>query len=175
MRALAIEPGQRFGRLVTIERVAGSEKRRWRVRCDCGNERAVEASPLVAGITQSCGCLAKERRLVANLRHGDASNRTQAPEYHRYKAMIQRCCNPKHPGFKNYGLRGITVCDRWRFGENGESGYQCFLTDMGRRPSPKNLAYAHNSRFHHASRRRRMSPQSAYRGPTPTMSADGGR
>jgi hypothetical protein len=37
------------------------------------------------------------------------------------------------------GLRGITVCDRWRFGENGESGYQCFLTDMGRRPSPKYL------------------------------------
>ena len=139
MRALTIEPGQRFGRLVTIERVAGSEKRRWRVRCDCGNERAVEASPLLAGITQSCGCLAKERRLVANLRHGDASDRTQAPEYHRYKAMIQRCCNPKHPGFKNYGLRGITVCDRWRFGENGESGYQCFLSDMGRRPSPKYL------------------------------------
>ena len=78
-------------------------------------------------------------RLVANLRHGDASDRTQAPEYHRYKAMIQRCRNPKHPGFKNYGLRGITVCDRWRFGENGESGYQCFLTDMGRRPSPKYL------------------------------------
>lgn len=43
--------------------------------------------------------------------------------------MIQRCTNPKNPAFKNYGGRGITVCDRWR------GNYTAFLVDMGPRPS----------------------------------------
>jgi hypothetical protein len=49
--------------------------------------------------------------------------------------MISRCKNPKNIGYKNYGGRGIRVCDRWRFGEDGKSGYECFISDVGRRPS----------------------------------------
>jgi hypothetical protein len=41
--------------------------------------------------------------------------------------MISRCTNPKFPGYKNYGGRGITVCERWR-------QYEHFLADMGERP-----------------------------------------
>lgn len=36
----------------------------------------------------------------------------------RYNNMKQRCYNSKHPGYKNYGARGIFVCNRW-LGENG--------------------------------------------------------
>ena len=36
-----------------------------------------------------------------------------------------------------YGGRGITVCIRWLIGENGKSGFECFLEDMGRKPSPQ--------------------------------------
>jgi hypothetical protein len=38
--------------------------------------------------------------------------------------------------YPRYGGRGIFVCDRWRYGEGGTSGFECFLADMGRRPSP---------------------------------------
>jgi hypothetical protein len=53
-----------------------------------------------------------------------------------WNALVNRCCNPNNTSHKDYGDRGIVVCDRWRFGENGLTGFQCFLADMGPRPSP---------------------------------------
>lgn len=50
-------------------------------------------------------------------------------EYLAWSNMIARCCRVSHPDFKNYGGRGITVCNRWRSFHN-------FLTDMGPRPGP---------------------------------------
>jgi hypothetical protein len=44
--------------------------------------------------------------------------------------MKARCSNPNHIGFKHYGARGISVCDRWQT-------FAAFLADMGRRPSAK--------------------------------------
>jgi hypothetical protein len=52
-----------------------------------------------------------------------------------YRSMIRRCYEPKlHPGYYKYGGRGIEVCNRWRFGEDGKSGFACFHEDMGPRP-----------------------------------------
>ena len=48
--------------------------------------------------------------------------------YHRWDAMIQRCTNPKHKAFKNYGGRGIKICDRWL------ESFEAFLADMGEPP-----------------------------------------
>lgn len=42
--------------------------------------------------------------------------------------MAQRCRNPRHRGYANYGGRGIRVCDRWRLFSN-------FAADMGPRPA----------------------------------------
>jgi hypothetical protein len=50
-------------------------------------------------------------------------------------AMIQRCHNPKNEAYLSYGGRGIFVCDRWRFGEGGKTGYQCYVHDVGAKPS----------------------------------------
>jgi len=49
--------------------------------------------------------------------------------------MLARCYNERTKRFKHYGGRGITVCDRWRFGENGQHPFECFIADVGRRPS----------------------------------------
>ncbi len=47
--------------------------------------------------------------------------------------MKRRCHNPKRPDFRNYGARGIYVCDRWR------NSFSAFLEDMGRRPDGMTL------------------------------------
>lgn len=58
--------------------------------------------------------------------HGSAKN-GRTPTYNTWMNMIQRCTNANAPGYKHYGGRGITVCERWLKFEN-------FLADMGERP-----------------------------------------
>jgi len=60
--------------------------------------------------------------------HGRADNGSS--EYEIWTNLKQRCFNPKHPSFHNYGARGITVCPAWMT-------YSNFLADMGRRPSAR--------------------------------------
>lgn len=50
-----------------------------------------------------------------------------------YNHMIRRCYEKTGPRFKDWGGRGITVCERWL----GRDGFANFLADMGTRPSPK--------------------------------------
>lgn len=60
-------------------------------------------------------------------KHGHAI--AQTPEYQAWGQMISRCYNLNHQQYKNYGARGISVCDDWRF------DFTSFLSDMGSRPS----------------------------------------
>jgi hypothetical protein len=53
------------------------------------------------------------------------------PEYTSWKGMKERCLNTRHKKFKNYGARGITVCERWM------NSFDNFLADMGPKPEPK--------------------------------------
>jgi hypothetical protein len=64
-------------------------------------------------------------------RHGDAKRRGTAAEYRCWKNMRARCHDERNKAFKNYGSRGIAVCERWR------SSYVNFLADMGRRTSAR--------------------------------------
>lgn len=54
-------------------------------------------------------------------------------EYNSYRAMFYRCTNKSSPDYKNYGGRGIKICDRW----HGEYGFVFFLQDLGKRPDGK--------------------------------------
>lgn len=113
-----------------------SDKGRSRLcRCECGTERLVQASDLKSGKSKSCGCLSREvsaRLGKRNRKHGmDGTS-----EYRSWVDMRRRCHSPQRPDYKNYGARGIAVCNRWRFGDGEASGFECFFADMGRRPSP---------------------------------------
>ncbi len=48
--------------------------------------------------------------------------------------MFTRCNDEQNPAYPLYGGRGIKICDRWQFGEDGATGFDCFLQDMGYRP-----------------------------------------
>ncbi|SDX85350.1 hypothetical protein SAMN05660923_03051 [Tepidimicrobium xylanilyticum] len=110
-RRLELE-GQKFGRLTVLGFHDVDPKRkesRWLCKCECGNKRIVRGWKLTSGHTKSCGCLNKERAIAASTTHGLSSEKL----YSIWKAMLARCENKKHPAYKDYGGRGIKVCDEW--------------------------------------------------------------
>lgn len=135
--SVAVElTGQRFGRLVVTAR-AGSLKRRamWLCRCDCGADHTVAGLYLKSGKSSSCGCLQREATGDRRRTHGATTMAGRWPEWGVYRTMLSRCHNPNAGNFHRYGGRGISVCDRWRNGELGLTGFECFMADMGRRPA----------------------------------------
>lgn len=104
--------GQRFGRLVVLERAENSKRgnTRWKCKCDCGNERVIEGNALRREHTKSCGCRAKEVAKSINTTHSESYTRL----YRIWSQMIQRCTNPKQKRYPDYGGRGITICEEWK-------------------------------------------------------------
>ena len=97
--------GERFGRLVVI---AESTERRnnqlcWICRCDCGKiTEPIMGGNLRSGHTKSCGC--------KKTKHGKYNTRL----YQVWHGMKKRCHCKTDQAYKNYGGRGITVCDEWK-------------------------------------------------------------
>lgn len=79
----------------------------WTFRCRCGGSIQGTVREFRANFIRSCGC------------HDSA--------YSSWVAMMARCYDPKHNRYKNYGRRGVVVCERWHDFEN-------FVADMGERP-----------------------------------------
>lgn len=98
--------------------------------CHCGKEltaniHLVKRSHIVN--CKECSSKVRSRRLTEKqTTHGSSYH----PEYGVYNGMIQRCYNENHDGYKNYGGRGIIVCDRWL------NSFDDFIKDMGARPTP---------------------------------------
>lgn len=116
--------GQRFGRLTVIKQgeyyiypANGYRYVQWLCKCDCGNERTVRACTLRSGDTQSCGCIAKEILIKRNTTHNKYHSRLHSI----WSNMKNRCSNPNSKRYKDYGGRGITVCEEWK--ENFENFY----------------------------------------------------
>lgn len=70
--------GQRFGRLIAIERMPpeNHRDRKWKCLCDCGKETFVVATQLKSGNTKSCGCLNVDQRHLSTRTHGQSHTKT---------------------------------------------------------------------------------------------------
>lgn len=79
------------------------------VRCGCGNEYWVMAQNVKNGRSKSCGCLTSKLKAKAATKHGLHHTRI----YQTYQDMLTRCKNIKNPRYKDYGGRGIKVCEEW--------------------------------------------------------------
>jgi hypothetical protein len=107
--------GKRFGRLVVIEflGINKSCKRVWKCKCDCGKITKVITSHLLNGHTRSCGCIRLENSIIAtkksNTKHGKCHTRI----YRTWINMLARCYNKNEIHYKDYGARGIVVCNKW--------------------------------------------------------------
>jgi hypothetical protein len=101
--------------------------RKWLCLCDCGKEKLIYKYDVLRGTTKSCGCLQKQAVRDLNFKHGMSGF---CREYNIWVTMRQRCLNPNNDDYKDYGGRGITICERW-------NDYQNFINDMGKSPTNK--------------------------------------
>lgn len=81
-------------------------KKHYFCECECGNVVIYEARSLKRGRCPSCGCL----RGCINRTHGNTKTRL----YSIWCNIKTRCCNKRTPKYKNYGGRGITICEEWQ-------------------------------------------------------------
>lgn len=108
-------------------------KTRCIARCDCGAEREYTISNLFCGDSKSCGCSKMEILKKANVTHG----LSKTTECNIWNGMKKRCYNPQCKSFPMYGGSGVSVCPRWINGDGETTGFECFLSDMGTRPTPR--------------------------------------
>lgn len=139
---------QIFGRLTVLNLHSqdANYNKRWLCQCVCGKTKVVLGTHLKNGHTSSCGCYQKEFRAALE---DTAAKERRHYTHSSYKAMIGRCYNPKYPSFCRYGGAGVTVCDRWRVGENGKTGWLCFYEDMGPRATGLSIDRIDNEKGYH--------------------------
>ena len=118
--------GKKFNMLTAIKitRIEKNSKGRnvryWLCKCDCGGFKEVDGFSLTRGHVKSCGCDRKKYgTLVKDMKL-----------YGIYQCMKQRCFNKNDINYKNYGGRGISVCDEW-VGKNGFDNFYKWAISAG--------------------------------------------
>lgn len=93
-------------------------KRKFICKCECGNVKLIRSAEFVNGVHKSCGCSTNEFCSKNSIKHGYSKKRL----YRVYRGMIERCENQKREAYRNYGGRGISVCEEWK-GDNGVENF----------------------------------------------------
>lgn len=115
--------GERFSRLLVVKLTSSiGEPVKYECLCDCGNTTITLGESLRVGNTKSCGCWLREFKVT----HGLSAH----PLYNVWYSMLERCLDPEHIQFKDYGGRGISVCERW------QNSLADFISDIGPKPGP---------------------------------------
>jgi len=110
--------GLKFNKLTVLSMYGKLNKSiAWSCICECGSKTVVRTSHLKGGYIKSCGCLGKYN----GRKHGLSDTKLA----HALTNMKARCYNPKDTAYKNYGGRGITICEEWR--NSSESFYNWAL------------------------------------------------
>lgn len=125
-----------FNKLTAIDfhhmkRTKHSSKAYWTFKCICGKEIIRQSQLVKRARIKSCGC---QMRIKENSKISkyDLKNKNNFRTYTTWLSMLGRCYNKNLKSYNNYGLKGITVCDRWQ-------SFDYFLKDMGIRPENTTL------------------------------------
>lgn len=100
-----------FYNLKVISRAPNKGKKvMWNCICKCGNYTIASGTNLKLGKIRSCGCFKIEQLVKRSTTH----NQRHTSLYNVWKGVKQRCLNPNSSAYKNYGGRGITICESWK-------------------------------------------------------------
>jgi len=136
--------GKRFDHLKVLNRApnTGNGSATWKCQCDCGNKTAVTGTNLRAGHVTTCGhnCIYVESPGRFQPIHGYARTKL----YATYNQMMQRCYNPKHKSYMDYGTRGITIYSEWI--KDFTKFRRYILKHLGKRPEGMTLDRIDNNK-----------------------------
>lgn len=129
--------GKRVEMLEVIEKLPKSYLR---CRCDCGAEKILKTGHFNTGLMKSCGCHWK-------------TGKTGSKELMSYSNMMARCHNPKNKRYKDYGAKGLIVCDEWR------NNFKQFYKDMGDCPNGYQIDRIDNTKGYYKENCRWVDPR----------------
>ena len=139
MGSLIDRTGHRYGRLAVLGRdlavgpASKGRRTRWICKCDCGQVASKTGHELASGDTTSCGCFHNDQLRERSMTHGRSQCRGSDRTYASWRAAKGRCYDMSNHRFKDYGARGINMCERWL------DSFEAFVEDMGERPEDKTL------------------------------------
>ncbi len=133
--------GEKFNKLTALGKVTTPKGQANKIACvcECGQLCAVRPYRLTSGHTKSCGC-SMSNLYYASEKRVQGINSKQHPLYGTWCGMKARCYNPSVKQFKDWGGRGITVCDRWL------GSFENFVEDMGPKPRGHTLEREDNDK-----------------------------
>jgi len=135
--------GMKFGRLTVLRKTDKRNKNGnflWEAKCECGNIIYVTSNHISKGYVKSCGCLNLEKIISRNLKHGYRKTAL----YNSWRNMKKRCYKTNCAQYKDYGGRGISICDEWddfiNFKDWALSNGYCENLTIDRRDNDKNYS-----------------------------------
>ncbi len=127
-------------RVHMLEVIEKLPKSLYRCLCDCGNEKILRVGHFNTGKMKSCGCHWK-------------TGMTGSRELISYSNMMARCHNKNNKRYKDYGAKGIFVCEEWR------NNFKQFIADMGKCPDGYQIDRIDNTKGYYKENCRWVSPK----------------